>query len=102
MSGEIRWQVRIDWDGQGIWGAAGVDASDDVLGLRWRWGRCGLPVPEFAPPAEVELTLRNHDHRYTPGNVNGPLGEQRWNRPGGVAARRLHSRRLCHSRRRVR
>ncbi|MXZ91414.1 MAG: hypothetical protein F4W95_06310 [Chloroflexi bacterium] len=75
MSGEIRWQARIDWDGQGIWGAAGVDASDDVLGLRWRWGRCGLPVPEFAPPAEVELTLRNHDHRYTPGNVNGPLGD---------------------------
>ena len=71
MSGEIRWQVRVDWDGQGVWGA---DVSDDVLGLRWRWGRCGPPISEFAPPAELELTLRNHDHRYTPGNGAGPLG----------------------------
>ena len=69
-----RWQVCVNWSGQGVWGAAGVDVSDDVLDLRWRWGRCGLPVPEFAPPAEVELTLRNHDRRYTPGNAAGPLG----------------------------
>ncbi len=71
----LHWQVRVDWDAQGVWGAAGAEVSDHVLGLRWRWGRCGLPVPEFAPPAEVELTLRNHDHRYTPGNAGGPLGD---------------------------
>lgn len=71
----LRWQALVDWAGQNTWDAAGVDVSDDVLGLRWRWGRCGLPVPEFAPPAELELTLRNHDRRYTPGNVAGPLGD---------------------------
>lgn len=71
----LRWQTWIDWAGNGIWGAAGVDISADVLGLRWRWGRCGLPVPEFAPPAELELTLRNHDRRYMPGTADGPLGD---------------------------
>ena len=70
----LRWQALVDWDGRGLWDAAGVDVSADVLGLRWRCGRCGLPVPEFAPPAELELTLRNHDHRYTPGCTSGPLG----------------------------
>ena len=71
----LRWQARVDWGDRGVWGAAGADVSDDALGLRWQWGRCGRPVPEFAPPAEVELTLRNHDRRYTPGHANGPLGD---------------------------
>ena len=71
----LRWQARVDWDGQGVWDAAGADVSADVLGLRWRWGRCGLPVPEFVPPAELELILRNHDHRYTPSHASGPLGD---------------------------
>ena len=70
----LRWQAYIDWANAGIWGAADADVSADALALRWRWGRGGLPVPEFAPPAELELTLRNHDHRYTPGNTAGPLG----------------------------
>ncbi len=70
----LRWRVWIDWNGSGSWDADGSDVSADVLGLRWQWGRRGLPVPEFAPPAELELTLRNHDHRYTPGNTGGPLG----------------------------
>ena len=71
----LRWQVWIDWTDGGIWSAAGVDISDDALGLRWQWGRRGLPVPEFAPPATLELTLRNLDHRYTPGKSGGPLGD---------------------------
>ena len=69
----LRWRAWIDWAGNGSWDSDGPDVSADVLGLRWQWGRCGLPVPEFAPPAELELTLRNHDHRYTPGNTIGPL-----------------------------
>ncbi len=70
----LRWRIGIDWSGQGTWDAKGSDVSADVLGLRWQWGRRGLPTPEFAPPAELTLTLRNHDHRYTPGNASGPLG----------------------------
>ena len=70
----LRWQVRVDWSGEGIWGAAGVDISDHVQRLRWSWGRRRLPVPEFAQPAALELTLDNADHRYTPSNSNGPLG----------------------------
>lgn len=68
-----RWQVWLDWAGSGS-RAPGVDLSDDVLGLRWRAGRRGLPVPEFAPPATLELALRNHDHRYTPGHPDGSRG----------------------------
>ena len=70
----LRWQVWINWAGDGIWGAEDVDISDDVLALRWGWGRRGLPVPEFAAPATLEVTLNNADHRYTPGNDAGPLG----------------------------
>lgn len=70
----MRWQARIDWSGRGVWDAAGVDVSDDTLSLRWRWGRRGRPVPEFASPAELEITLRNRDRRYTPGYTGGPLG----------------------------
>ena len=70
----LLWRVWIDWAGNGSWYANSSDVSADVLGLRWQWGRRGLPVPEFAPPAELELTLRNDDHRYTPGNSTGPLG----------------------------
>ena len=70
----LRWQVWADWSATGVWSADGVDVSDDVLGLRWEWGRRGLPVPEFATPARLELTLRNSDQRYTPSNGGGPLG----------------------------
>ena len=70
----LSWQVWVNWAGDGIWGAQDVDISDDVLGLRWSWGRRGLPAPEFAAPATLELTLNNADHRYTPGNDDGPLG----------------------------
>ena len=83
----LRWQVWVDWTDRGIWGEAQADISDDVLGLRWRWGRRGLPVPEFPQPATLDLTLRNLDHRYTPGNTAGPLadgvqpGREVWLRP---------------------
>ncbi len=70
----LRWQVRVDWPGDAIWGAEDADISAQVLGLRWGWGRRGLPVPEFASPAALELTLNNAGHRYTPGNATGPLG----------------------------
>ena len=71
---KLRWLAWVNWAGDGIWGTEDVDISDDVLGLRWGWGRRGLPIPEFAAPATLELTLNNADHRYTPGNVVGPLG----------------------------
>ena len=87
----IRWSVQIDWAGDGSWDANTADISDDVLGLRWQWGRRGLPVPEFAPPAELELTLRNYDHRYTLGNVSGPLaGNVQPNRAVWLRASRMH------------
>ena len=70
----LRWQVWVNWAGDGIWGTEDVDISDDVLALRWGWGRRRLPVPEFAAPANLELTLNNTDHRYTPDNDGGPLG----------------------------
>ena len=91
MIAGIRWQALVDWADAGAWDADGADVSADVLGLRWRWGRRGLPVPEFAPPAELEITLRNHDHRYTPGNSGGPLGANvRPARPVWLRASRIH------------
>ncbi len=91
MTKALRWQVWVDWAGGGSWDAGGADVSADVLGLRWRWGRRGLPVPEFAPPAELELTLSNHDHRYTPGNIGGPLGANvRPGREVSLRAGRIH------------
>ena len=69
----LRWQALVDWIGEGIWGATGEDVSDDVVSVGWRWGCCGLPGPEFAPPATMELSLRNLNHRYTPGNAASPL-----------------------------
>ena len=87
----LRWQVWVSWDGDGIWGTEDVDISDDVRGLRWGWGRRGLPVPEFAAPASLELTLNNADHRYTPGNDDGPLGSNvRPGREVRLRVRRLH------------
>ena len=91
MIAGIRWQILVDWANAGTWDADGSDVSADVLGLRWWWGRRGLPVPEFAPPAELEITLRNHDHRYTPGNSSGPLGANvRPGRPVWLRANRIH------------
>ena len=75
IGASLRWQVWADWSASGVWSADGVDISDDVLALWWGWGRRGLPAPEFAAPAMAELTLRNPDHRYTPGNAGGPLGD---------------------------
>ena len=69
----LRWQVLVDWFGDGLWNAQNVDASDDLAGVRWRWGRVGLPVPEFVGPATLELTLKNPQHRYTPGSLTSPL-----------------------------
>lgn len=69
----LRWQILADWTGGGVWGAANVDITGDVVGLRWQAGRRGRPVPEFAPPATLELSLRNTDGRYTPGNAASPL-----------------------------
>lgn len=69
----LRWQVLVDWTDNGIWGAANVDRSGDVVGLRWQAGRRGRPIPEFALPATLELSLRNSDGRYTPGNAASPL-----------------------------
>ena len=71
----LRWEVLVDWAGRGIWGAGNGngDVSGDVLGLRWEWGRRGRPAPEFAPPGTLELSLRNRDGRYTPGNAASPL-----------------------------
>ena len=70
----LQWQVWIDWPGKGVWSAENVDVSADARGLRWVWGRRALPLPEFAPPATLELTLNNIDHKYTPSNGAGPLG----------------------------
>lgn len=70
----LLWRVWVNWPGDAAWAPDAADVSSDVVGLRWGWGRRSLPVPEFAPPAELELTLRNRDHRYTPGNASGPLG----------------------------
>ena len=87
----LRWQVWVNWSDDGIWGAKDVDISDDVLGLRWSWGRRGLPAPEFAAPAALELTLNNADHRYTPGNDGGSLGTNvRPGREVRLRASRLH------------
>ena len=70
----LSWQIWVNWAGDGIWGTEDVDISDDVLGLSWGWGRRGLPVPEFAAPATLELTLDNADHRYSPDSDGGSLG----------------------------
>ena len=76
----LQWQVLVDWADAGVWRAQNADISEHVQGLRWGWGRRGLPAPEFAPPATLELTLNNADRRYTPGRHGGPLGSNL--RPG--------------------
>ncbi len=87
----LRWQVWVNWSGNGNWGKEDVDISDDILGVRWGWGRRGLPVPEFAAPASLELTLNNAGHRYTPGNDDGPLGSNvRPGREVRLRVSRLH------------
>lgn len=85
----LQWRVWVDWEGDGAWGAAGKEVAADVMELRWRWGRWadgeGPARPELAAadqdggraagltPARLELTLRNFDHKYTPGNGESPL-----------------------------
>lgn len=87
----LRWQVWVNWAGDGLWGTEDVDISDDVLGLRWGWGRRGWPAPEFAAPASLELTLNNADNRYTSGNDDSPLGTNvRPGREVRLRASRLH------------
>ena len=87
----LRWQVLVDWSGDGVWGAENADVSADVRGLQWSWGRRGLPTPEFAPPAELALTLNNSEHRYTPSNTAGPLGSNvQAGREVRLRVRRLH------------
>ena len=66
-----QWRVRVDWDGDGAWGAAGKDVTADIVALHWRWGRWS--DSERPAPARLELTLRNADHKYTPGNAASPL-----------------------------
>ena len=34
----LRWQVWVDWAGDGSWAPDSADVSADVLGLHWRWG----------------------------------------------------------------
>jgi len=66
-----QWRVGVDWEGDGAWGAAGKDVTADIMALRWRWGRWS--DSERPAPAHLELTLRNADHKYTPGNAASPL-----------------------------
>lgn len=75
-----RWRIWVDWNDDGIWGqevgAYREDVAADVLELDWKWGR---PVnPDEAgrrrsEPARLDLLLRNHDGRYTPGNAASAL-----------------------------
>ena len=81
------WRIWVDWDGDGVWGEqAGdydEDVTDDVMALRWNWGKPLAPVnsvgravgrdTDRAGAAGLELTLRNHDRRYSPGNSTSPL-----------------------------
>ena len=85
----LRWQVLVDWFGDGLWNAENVDDSDDLAGVRWRWGRVGLPVPEFVGPATLELTLKNPQHRYTPGSLTSPLAGHVAPGARGLAAGRV-------------
>ena len=73
------WRVWVDWNGNGTWGeSAGEyreDVTGDVLELDWKWGRTLLPSgrQRRIEPARLDLTLQNHDLRYTPGNPQSPL-----------------------------
>ena len=37
------WRIWVDWDGDGVWGeqAGGYDedVTEDVMALRWNWGK---------------------------------------------------------------
>ena len=75
----LHWRIWIDWNDNGTWaetsGAYREDITADVLDLDWRWGQ---PVdvsanPRRPRPAQLQLTLGNHDRRYTPGNARSPL-----------------------------
>ena len=75
----LHWRIWVDWNDNGTWGetsgAYREDITGDVLDLDWRWGQ---PVgafsnPRRSEPARLDLTLRNHDRRYTPGNAQSPL-----------------------------
>ena len=89
------WRIWVDWKGNGVWGEkSGVyneDVTDDVMALRWNWGKSLAPArtssrassrtssrassrdTDRAGAAGLELTLRNHDRKYSPGNATSPL-----------------------------
>ena len=67
-----RWQIRVDWADNDHWGAENADLSGDVLALRWQAGRRGLPIPEFAPPATLELTRAIRPTATPPATLAAP------------------------------
>lgn len=69
----LQWRVWVDWEGEGAWAAAGQEVAADIMELRWRWGRWSDGNGNGLTPARLELTLRNIDHKYTPGNAASPL-----------------------------
>lgn len=82
-----RWRIWVDWDGDGLWGETHEDITGDVMALHWNWGQpltTPANVPERAGAAGLALTLRNHDHKYSPKNASSPLsgnlqtGRQVW------------------------
>ncbi len=71
-----RWRIWVDWDDDGLWGETHEDITGDVMALHWNWGQpLATPahVPEWAGTAGLSLTLRNHDHKYSPKNGSSPL-----------------------------
>lgn len=63
-------RVLVNWDDDGLWNEANEDLVADVESLDWLWGidqQTG-----YAFPGELNLTLRNETHKYSPPNVFSP------------------------------
>lgn len=70
----FQWRVWVDWNNNGLWAEPGEDVAGDVVALAWRCGQWRDHARLAA--ARLELTLRNRDGKYTPGNAASLLSGQ--------------------------
>ena len=86
-----QWRIWVDWDADGVWSDPGKDLTADVMALHWSWGkslgaansagrrptrnssRNSSNRLDRAGAAGLELTLRNHDGKYSPDNAASTL-----------------------------
>ena len=86
-----QWRIWVDWDADGVWSDPDKDLTADVMALHWSWckslgaannagrrpgrnsSRNSSNRLDRAGAAGLELTLRNHDGKYSPDNTASTL-----------------------------